>query len=888
MLQADPAARPSASEVLSHPAWHQDFLPAPRRGKDPDRRRTGRKGGEGVSGLSSRSTASSRARAAGGAGETPPALRAARAARSRGPRHGPRSDNPGKRRKPPRRRAKPEPHSLSEGASGLSLLQAPSPVPTPGSQAEAQGGSVATKPPTPPSAQPPAPQEAATAVPPVLWGGAGSSAGAVARSSPPTLPAYRDGREGGMERPPDVEDVHIPHTLEPSFYGAHSSLGGTSESAFPPRSTADAPPAPAEGPSQHSHTGPAAHAQTPLDGIGQPRQDVGVTGQGRVDWGTPHPPTPTPTPMPARRPPPSPAVPPRRPPVQSHDSWLSGIALSSTPPPSGAGQQQETEAPHPSKVLSSWTHHHARVQEQERRAAAKHAFEALGHRRGTSLAGRLVRTAYDPPPTVAEGSSTHESGSPHSGLQAWLAQGGSSTGGASGFTTLLDGASSVPLTQDSFAGRSQPSRGAGAGGPQILKAPQAVAPASTAENALPRVQLAPLRRPFTYKGSKATIALFPAADKVHAVFHNPPRWFGGMLARQARHIQKLTVAATAAPNDPPTLARLAQARSTHAQLRTLLQSVAAVHMSASSAGEVSLGLQAKADPPPEEHCLPPGAQTYRLARLPRWSRRLYRYMLKVVQVVKSRTPMLVVLSDDSRVALMCNTPTADVAMRLSGGVKLRYALSTQRITVQGGDMGDGMILSLNPKDHSHPSNSTGIAALSVDGHWKPFDSSKLTTALRLWERVLSTRDAIAQRLEEGQAKPTDAALLASLQRLPVVLREPRQGAPAQPYPARNLSVVRARRRRRASGGVKLTFSDDSTLRLSADGSTVWAEAEAGSQPGPTSAYSANTSGGSLDSGKEESGGGTLHAWPVSAAPLHVAERLRAARAFFALRKAKKD
>ena len=393
----------------------------------------------------------------------------------------------------------------------------------------------------------------------------------------------------------------------------------------------------------------------------------------------------------------------------------------------------------------------------------------------------------------------------------------------------------------------------------------------------PPLVLSPLIRPFTYRGSKATVTLDPPAKRVHGVFGQPKLWLGGLLRRQAANIRRLSVAAAAVPSDAATAAQLSTLQSVHSQLEALLESVTCIHLRVTEDGTAQLGLaQGSSD---EESTLPPGTRSYSLGRMPRWARKLYRYMHKVVDTVRSRTPMLVVLAGPVRTALMSNLPKADVALRLEGGWKVRYALGTQRITLQRTNSGDAptqAVLSLAEGDVG--SAPGGVVALK-DGVWSPLapsqredllplvreTQSRLVTALRLWERVLTTRDTLSGRMQAGNPQPGDAALLASLSALPVVVRDP--ATPPPPAPA--LKVVRARKRR--DGGVKLGLSDGSTVRLSPDGTRVSAE-----EPGAGSVVS---------SGSASTAGSKTATWHISSVPAFLAPRVAAASAFFQARRA---
>lgn len=402
--------------------------------------------------------------------------------------------------------------------------------------------------------------------------------------------------------------------------------------------------------------------------------------------------------------------------------------------------------------------------------------------------------------------------------------------------------------------------------------------AKAVEAAVPAIELHPLQQPFAYSSQKALVQLEPEHGWVWGVFHHPARWFSRVLKQQEVTIRRLEMEQQCSTRleAARVQGKLDLARRTRQGVLALLEATRCIHLrvhAASGEQPCAVELALSGDAPPTsltpQQTFPSESERYAVAALPKWSQKLYKYLQRLVQAVKARTPLLVLVGSSGRTAMMANLPRPLVACKLMSGWRVQYDLGSQRMTLKqettsrrGAEV-SSLVLSLSRSDCESTVFSAaartsadvpemvllcGQASESTTPKWRQLDDREsdsllpvvhhaqheLFSVLRLWERVLSTRDALeaAQATATGGLQPGDKALLKSLKQLPIVLKQPAAAAAAARPPA----VARVRRRRQ--GGVKASFDDGALLRVAADSATAHFEPAAhpcvgtGSHGGP--------------------------------------------------------
>ena len=419
---------------------------------------------------------------------------------------------------------------------------------------------------------------------------------------------------------------------------------------------------------------------------------------------------------------------------------------------------------------------------------------------------------------------------------------------------------SVPASKPAALSATQHATGA------LFTEQPAATPQRPQEAPLPPIELQPLQKPFDYSSAKALVHISPQHGWVWGVFHSPRRWFDKVLRRQEATIRRLQLEQQCSTRleGERIQAKLDTVLRTRHGVLSLLQATHCIHLRLHTArGDTSCfaELALSSDPSPQslspQHEFPAECERYPLQRLPKWSHKLHKYLAKLVQAVKARTPLLVLVGSSGRTAMMANLPRPLVACKLPGGWRVQYDLALQRMTLQretpDSSTKAATVLSLARGDcegvlRAAAAGASGresqpeLVVLRAAGDSSPaarwarlseresdallpvvqHTQQELFSVLRLWERVLSTRDALETKAagEGGQLSQGDSALLKSLTQLPVVLKQPTAAAPpAVPHTAAaQPQLLKARRRRQ--GGVKAVFADGGVLRVAADGQSV--------------------------------------------------------------------
>jgi hypothetical protein len=434
---------------------------------------------------------------------------------------------------------------------------------------------------------------------------------------------------------------------------------------------------------------------------------------------------------------------------------------------------------------------------------------------------------------------------------------------------------------------------------------------------LPLLSLEPLQDTFNYKSKKATVRINPQSGWIWGVFHDPRRWFAGVLRRQESTMQRLEVEVQCSTRLEGLRAakQLQHMHSTREGVLQLLKCTLCIHLRVKSGGgaaggcAIQLALSPTAAPESlEEHSMPIEHEIYQLPQLPKWSHKLYKYLLKLLLAVKARTPLLILTGPKGRTALMANLPQPDVACKLTTGWKVQYTLRNQRMTLQCGP--SSAVLSLARADCDSAAAASGetdktkvdVAILKQRGDtlsWGKLTGEQadelmptvrhtqgeLFSALRLWERVLSTRDSIQERIAQGASHGSDKELIRSLSTLPVILKQPSvlEAAPMSTPLTTDpvlLKVTRAKRRRQ--GGIKVHFNDGAIARISSDGLTYYIQPGNGNHNDSEQSVDTSFLSSSTISNSECSA-----AWStIASAPTSVARYMDMVGAFLRARKAR--